>query len=81
MTALALLHHRQAPASDLHVLEPQPSTSQRRSPASSIPSTMARSLPVRSAPSSRSASAGARIFGRVRGTRSSGTVRDYRDPP
>jgi hypothetical protein len=36
---------------------------------------------VRSAPASRSASCGGKILGKVRGTRTSGTVRDRRDPP
>jgi len=58
-----------------------PSTSHRRSPASSIASTIARSRCVRSAPTSRSASPGDKIRGSVRGTRTSGAVRDRRDPP
>ena len=42
--------------------------------------TMARSRWVRSAPSSASTSAGERIFGSVRGTRTSGTTRDRARP-
>jgi hypothetical protein len=46
-----------------------------------MPSTIARSRCVRSAPASRSASCGGKIPGSVRGTRTSGTVRDRIDPP
>jgi hypothetical protein len=81
MTALAL-HHGQPPVSDLHIPQTAaPSTSHRRSPASSMPSTIARSRSVRSAPTRQSASCGDKILGRVRGTRTKGTVRDRTDPP
>ena len=54
----------------------RPRTSQRRSPPNSIARTTARSRWVRSADNGALASAGARIFGSVRGTRTNGTVRD-----
>ena len=59
----------------------RPSTSQRRSPASSIASTIARSRHDRRAPTNASTSTGDRIFGNVRGTRTNGTVRDFTEPP
>jgi hypothetical protein len=46
-----------------------------------MPGTTARSRCVRSAPASRPASPGGKIRGSVRGTRTSGPVRDRRDPP
>ena len=52
-----------------------PSTSQRRSPPSSIANTIARSRCVRSAPSSASTSTGDNTFGSVRGVRINGTPR------
>jgi hypothetical protein len=44
-------------------------------------STMARSRWVRSADNSAVTAAGSRILGSVRGTRTSGTVRDRFEPP
>ncbi len=76
MAALALGHETRRSAI-WTCSNPSPSTSQRRSPASSIASNMARSRCVRSAATSRSASSG----GKVRGTRTSGAVRDRTDPP
>jgi hypothetical protein len=73
--------HEQAPVSDPHIGLRRPRTSQRRSPASTIASTIDVSRSVRSAASSRSTSPGAKIFGSVRGTRTSGTVRDRFEPP
>ena len=57
-----------------------PTTSQRRSPPSSIASTMARSRRVRSAAINASTSSGLITRGRVRGARISGTPRTARWP-
>jgi len=46
-----------------------------------MPSTIARSRCLRSAPTSRSASSGDKILGNVRGTRTSGAIRDRIVPP
>jgi hypothetical protein len=80
VAALAL-HHGQPPVGDLHVGEPQAQHLAAAQPASSIASTIARSRCVGSAATSRSASDGDKILGRVRGTRTSGTVRDDLFPP
>ena len=58
-----------------------PSTSQRRSPPSNMTSTIAQSRHVGSAPTNVSTSSGDRIVGSVRGTSTSGTVREVADPP
>ena len=54
----------------------RPSTSQRRKPPRTMAKTMARSRWVRRAPINASTSAGERILGNERGTRTSGTVVD-----
>ena len=58
-----------------------PSTSQRRSPPSSMASTIARSRCVRSDPVKTSTSVGSTTRGSVRGARISGTPRTARWPP
>ena len=66
---VAMIRYRRSPTSTSS--RRKPSTSQRRSPAKSIPSTIERSR-VRNAGNSRSASAGFKILGSVRGTRTKG---------
>jgi hypothetical protein len=68
VTALALGHH-QRPVRDLHVSEPQAQHLAPAQPGQQHRSIIARSRCVRKATTSRSASAGDKIRGNVRGTR------------
>ena len=82
VTALAL-DDEHPPISDLNVGEAQPEDLATTQPTeqNSIAATIARSRCVRSAPISRSASAGDRMVGNVRGTRTNAANRDLRVPP